>query len=178
MNILALTAAALTLLGPATKDDVNALKLALADERAAISLYEAVILKFGAEPPFSNIVRAERTHAALVEDAMRKLDVPVPADHGKAAEAPASREEALETAIRAERENIALYDRLLRLDLSPEVRGTLETLQAASRERHLPAFERALARIRGGGFDGNRRSGPGQGQGGRRWRHGWGRTGR
>lgn len=166
MHFLALTAAALTLFGPATKDDVNPLKLALADERAATALHEATILAFGPEPPFSNIGRAERNHAALVEATMRQLDVPIAADPRKEVAAPASREDALETAIWAERENIALYDRLLRLNLSPEVRGTLETLQAADRERHLPAFERALARLRGGSGSGNLRSALGRSHGG------------
>ncbi|MFN3684207.1 MAG: DUF2202 domain-containing protein [Fimbriimonadaceae bacterium] len=172
MSILAWTAAALALLGPATKDDVRALRLALADERAAIALYEAAIGALGPHPPFSNLVRAERNHAALVEATMRKLDVPVPDGLPKPAEPPASRKDALEAAIRAERENVALYDRLLRLDLSLEVRRTLETLQSASRDRHLPALERALGRAGGGDGGGQLRSGPGQGQRGWRWRHG------
>lgn len=175
MNALALASAALALLGPASTNDVRALKLALADERSAIALYEAALRTFGERTPFSNLVRAERTHAALVEATMERLGVPVPKDPHPEAEAPATWEQALEEGIRAERENVALYDRLLRMDLSPEVRQTLERLLAASRDRHLPALERALSRRAAAPWPPD---GPGRGSGGFRWRHGRGRAGR
>lgn len=50
--------------------------------------------------------------------------------------------EACREGIEAERENIALYDRLLPTVADPEARQILATLLTASRDNHLPAFER------------------------------------
>ena len=74
-------------------------------------------------------------------------------------QAPPSLLEACQQGIIAERENIALYDKLLPTIQDAQVRKTLTTLQWASRERHLPAFERCVAR--GGTM------GPGRGINGR-----------
>lgn len=188
LNLVLLPAA----MGFASKDGANALKLALADERRVIATYESVMAQFGERTPFSNIVRAEHRHAALVEEAMRRAGVPIP--EGTPIDVPEfpSLREALEAGRQAEIDNIALYDRLLKLDLEPEVRAVLLKLQSDSRERHLPAFERALAggrrgvgmgrgAIRGAGASQGRRSRHGAGngeragggaQGGHRWRFG------
>ena len=48
--------------------------------------------------------------------------------------------------LEAEQENMAMYGWLLAATAEPDVRRVLENLQAASRDRHLPAFERCLAR--------------------------------
>lgn len=62
--------------------------------------------------------------------------------------APASLADACEGAIQGEIENIALYDRLIPLIEDSTVRQVLENLQAASRDRHLPAFRRCRERER------------------------------
>ncbi len=61
-------------------------------------------------------------------------------------EAPATLLAACEQGVTAEIENIALYDRLLPTIRDDDVRETLGRLQWASRERHLPAFQRCVSR--------------------------------
>lgn len=123
---------------------------ALDDERKAQAAYAAVIAKFGSVQPFSNIIGAEQRHAAALERQLARLGIAVPPNPwtGKVA-APASLAQACETAIQGEIENIALYDRLIPMIEDPAAREVMENLQAASRDRHLPAFRRCLERERG-----------------------------
>ena len=81
-----------------------------------------------------------------------RLGVAVPSNPwtGKGA-APPSLADACESAIQGEIENVALYDRLIPMIEDPAARQVMENLQAASRERHLPAFRRCLERERGRG---------------------------
>lgn len=148
--------------------DAEALRAALDDEYRAEATYAAVIAAFGEVRPFINIIEAERRHAAQAKAEMDRLGISYPATNpylGKLA-APASVFAACEQGVAAEIENIALYDRILPTIKEPQVRETLTRLQAASRERHLPAFQRCAA---SGG-----EMGRGQGRGGGR---GAGRTG-
>ncbi|OYX63307.1 MAG: DUF2202 domain-containing protein [Sphingomonadales bacterium 32-64-17] len=123
---------------------------ALDDERKAEATYAAVIAKFGAVRPFANIIDAERRHAAALERQLRRLGIGVPPDPwpGKV-KAPATLAEACASAIEGEIQNVALYDRLIPLIADPAARQVMENLQAASRDRHLPAFRRCLERERG-----------------------------
>jgi rubrerythrin len=143
---------------------------ALEDERKAEATYEAVIAKFGPIRPFINIVEAEQRHAAALERQMQRLGMEVPEnrwDAGKIAPS-ASLADACAMAIEAEIENIALYDRLIPQIDDPTVRQVLQSLQDASRNNHLPAFRRCLARETGQSSG----TGGGRGQGGRRHRGG------
>lgn len=121
---------------------------ALDDERLAEATYSAVIDRFGPVRPFINIIDAERRHAVAVERQMQRLGIAVPPNRWANADvpAPATLAEACAQAIAAEIENIALYDRLLPHVSDAVARQVLERLQEASRERHLPAFRRCLAR--------------------------------
>jgi len=125
---------------------------ALDDERKAEATYAAVIAKFGSVGPFSNIAEAEQRHAAALERQLERLGIDVPPNSwtGKVS-APASLAEACESAVEGEIENIALYDRLIPMIDDPAARQVMENLQAASRDRHLPAFRRCLERERGRG---------------------------
>ena len=122
---------------------------ALDDEYKAEATYAAVIARFGDVRPFINIVEAERRHAqALIRQCERLGFAPrVNRWAGKVA-APATLREACAEAIAAEVDNIALYGRLLPEVADPQVRDVLGRLQEASRDRHLPAFRRCLARQR------------------------------
>jgi rubrerythrin len=133
----------------ATSKLANILLDALEDERKAEATYAAVIEKFGPVRPFSNIIEAEQRHAAALERQLARLGIDVPPDPwtGKVA-APASLAQACESAVQGEIENIALYDRLIPMVDDPAARQVMENLQAASRERHLPAFKRCLERER------------------------------
>lgn len=123
---------------------------ALEDERKAEATYAAVLAKFGEVRPFSNIIDAERRHSSAIERQMARLGFPIPPNSWEGrAPVPASLAEACRDAVQAEVENIALYDRLLPTIADSTVRQVLENLQAASRENHLPAFRRCLAREEG-----------------------------
>jgi rubrerythrin len=81
--------------------------------------------------------------------------------------APQSLKQACEDAAKAERDNAALYRRLIDAARDhPDVQETFRRLQAASQERHLPAFERAASR------EGSSAGGDGGGRRRRRYRGG------
>jgi rubrerythrin len=123
------------------------LGVALDDEYKAEATYAAVIARFGDVRPFINIVLAERRHAdALLRQCARLGFVPRANRWAGKVAAPATLRDACAQAIAAEEENIALYDRLLPGVTDRQARMVLENLQAASRDRHLPAFRRGLAR--------------------------------
>jgi rubrerythrin len=120
---------------------------ALDDEYKAEATYAAVIARFGDVRPFINIVAAERRHAdALLRQCARLGFMPHGNRWAGQVAAPATLRDAFAQAIAAEEENIALYDRLLPAVTDPQAHMVLEHLQAASRDRHLPAFRRGLAR--------------------------------
>lgn len=166
---LAATLAATTLAASpavASASDRDALLTALDDEYRAEATYQAVIDRFGEVRPFINIIQAEQRHAQMVIAQMQRVGMKVPENHHLGnIDAPDSLLQACETGIEAEIENVALYDRILPTIEDPSIRATLERLQAASRDRHLPAFERCVAR---GGT-------PGRGRGGGGGGGGWGR---
>jgi rubrerythrin len=145
------------------------LREALIDEYRAIASYQKVIDAFGPVRPFVNIIEAERTHVQALLPLFERYGVPVP-EATTAVQVPSSILEACRSAVEAEKANVALYDRLLSATQAPDVRAVLLRLQEASRDQHLPAFERCVAREIG--------KGAGSGQdtaGGRRRRRGFGR---
>jgi hypothetical protein len=131
---------------------------ALDDEYKARAFYRLVIKTFGPVRPFINIVEAEDTHAHALERLCARYDIPLPPDEwDRTLRPPSSILEACRAGVDGEHENIAMYDRFLRETEEPEVRALFQRLQARSREAHLPAFERCVAR---GGKTG-RGAGPG-----------------
>lgn len=125
---------------PAT---VDALVEALEDERRAIRFYDAVMERFGARRPFSNIIRAERAHEAALTSLLRRHGHAVPEmpDIERPA-VPETFSGACAISVQAELDNVAMYDRLLAAITHPEARAVMERLRWASQERHLPAFRR------------------------------------
>lgn len=138
----------------------NMILEALNDEYKARAFYRLVIKTFGPVRPFINIVEAEHTHARAVEALCARYGIPLPADDWDTKlEPPASILEACRAGVEGEQENIAMYDRFLRETEESEVRGLFQRLQARSRDAHLPAFERCVAR------DGAAGHGEGSGRG-------------
>ena len=120
---------------------------ALNDEYKARAFYRLVIDKFGPERPFVNIVNAEQTHARALEELCARHGIPLPPDRWQVKlRPPSSFLEACRTGVVWELENIAMYDRFMRETKVPGVRALFQRLQARSREGHLPAFERCVAR--------------------------------
>ncbi len=143
----------------------EALQAALDDEYHARATYRAVLDAFGEVRPFINIVESEERHIQALKRQCEKHGIAVPS--GKWAgrvSAPESLQRACEDAVKAERENATLYERLIEAAREyPDVQETFRRLQAASQERHLPAFEQAAGREEG--------CGEGDGGGRRRRRH-------
>lgn len=127
---------------------VDALRAALDDERLAQATYTQVMQQFGTVRPFVNIVRAEARHEAMVLDLFRKYGLDIPQNRYTQAPptVPATLGGAFRAAVQAEKENIALYDRFLAFVAEPDIRSVFQRLQAASRDNHLPAFQRGANR--------------------------------
>jgi rubrerythrin len=129
----------------------EALQAALEDEYHARAIYRAVLDAFGEVRPFINIVESEEQHIRALKRQCEKHGIDVPRDKwaGRVA-VPESLERACEDAVKAERENAALYEKLIEAASGyPDVQETFRRLRAASQERHLPAFERAAGRKEG-----------------------------
>jgi len=126
----------------------QALRAALDDEYHARALYRAILDKFGELRPFVNIIESEERHIQALKRQCEKHGVAVPPDTWpERVSAPESVERACEDAVKAERENAALYDKLIEAAREhPDIQETFRRLQAASQERHLPAFERCAGR--------------------------------
>lgn len=135
---------------------------ALNDEYKARAFYRLVIKTFGPVRPFLSIVEAEDTHARALEALCARLGILLPVDDWEARVTPPSSVlEACRAGVEGEHENIAMYDRFLRETEDPEVRSLFQRLQARSRDAHLPAFERCVAR---GGEAGLEKAQAGSGQ--------------
>lgn len=130
-----------TTLAPAT---VQAMTDAINDEYHAYAFYNAVIAKFGAVAPFTNIARAEASHIEALETLFVRYGLPVPADpYAGKIEAPATVQAALQAGIDAEIANVALYDKFNAVTQS-DIQFVFQQLRDASQTKHLPAFQRAL----------------------------------
>ncbi len=116
---------------------------ALNEEYKARATYQAVIDKFGQQLPFTNIVSSENTHVQQWVSLLQKFGYPVPADSfmGKVT-APATLQAACATGVAAEKEDVALYDRLMKLTTSQDVLNVMQQQRQVSQENHLPALER------------------------------------
>jgi len=145
---LALTGCAGVSRAASASADADALRQALDDEYRAEAIYASVIDSFGDVRPFVNIVEAERRHADHAKADMNRLGITYDQinPYLSTFAAPSSVLVACKQGVSAEIENIALYDRLIPTIKDAGVRATLTRLQWASRERHLPAFKRCVAR--------------------------------
>lgn len=129
---------------------------AIQDEVNAEAAYQAILDAYGAQArPFTNIVKAEKTHQALLLPLMETYGIPLPEARGIAV--PSTFPEALQLGVKAEEENIAIYQGFLSQGgLPEEVRAVFERLMAAS-QNHLAAFSRAS---QGGTGRGQNQAGP------------------
>lgn len=120
---------------------------ALNDEYKARAFYRLVLKTFGPIQPFVNIVEAEDTHARALERLCERYGIPLPVDEwDRTLQPPASVLEACRAAVEGEIENIAMYDRFLKSTEMSDIRALFQRLQARSRDAHLPAFLRCVAR--------------------------------
>jgi hypothetical protein len=123
------------------------LQEALLDEYRARNTYRKIIDTFGAVRPFINIVEAEQRHIESLLTLFEKYDIPLPAVPGpEQIEVPDNLLQACEMGVAAEIGNLAMYNRLIEATDLPDVIHVLQRLQAASRDSHLPAFQRCIER--------------------------------
>lgn len=147
--------------GPLSYEEVQGLLLALNDEYHAQAVYEQVLADHGDVTPFVNIRHAEINHAdrLIALFGVYGLEVPenpwlgaVPSFDTVAA--------ACAAGVDAEIVNATLYDYLYSTTDRADIVSVYERLQAASNDRHLPAFERC-----GTGGGGGRGNDPGSSAG-------------
>ena len=127
---------------PLDAAEIEALQRAVLEEYGAINTYQAVIEQFGAVQPFSVIARSEQQHVNALLRQATKYGVAAPVNPGLA-EAPqwGSIADACQTGVAAEIADAALYDELLKVTDNADLVQVYRNLQAASLNRHLPAFE-------------------------------------
>lgn len=119
---------------------------AIQDEYLARAEYEAIIEAFDVERPFSNIMKSEETHIALLTPLFEAYGYEMPTDtSGEYTHLPSTLAETFAIGVEAEINNIAMYEKFLSQDLPEDVRDVFERLMNAS-ENHLKAFERGAAR--------------------------------
>lgn len=128
----------------------QALRIGLYDEWHALAVYEAVIRRFGPLRPFSNIVHSEANHARALSRLCRRHGVEEPVNDwpGKV-RLPATLAECCAAGVADEIENVAMYDNFLSYPMPADAVAVFQQLKTASGSRHLPAFQRALARYGG-----------------------------
>jgi len=120
---------------------------AVQDEYLAHGEYDAIILKFGEQEPYTNIRDAEETHLNALREVYDALGMTFPedasADH---IVVPESLLEAAQTGVQAEIDNIAMYEKFLTYELPDNVKSVFESLKTAS-ESHLQAFQTQVDKL-------------------------------
>jgi hypothetical protein len=135
------TAAATT--SPAADAEKAALLESINEEYKAHATYQAVIDKFGDVTPFSTIVKSEQNHIDAWKTLLTRYGIAIAQDPflGKLT-APASLKDACLAGVSAEKEDVALYDRLLKTVTSADITSVMQQQRQVSQDNHLPAFER------------------------------------
>ncbi|MBD3318691.1 DUF2202 domain-containing protein [Candidatus Woesearchaeota archaeon] len=141
--LFALVACSTTSVPSLTDSEFQALKLTLEDEYKAEATYQKVLDTFGNVRPFSNIIRAEQTHSEALIVLFEQFGIEVPVNEWyENVPAFLSIQGACQEGVQAEIANVALYDRLLVDVQNDDIRAVFERLRDASKNNHLPAFER------------------------------------
>ena len=139
---------------------------ALMDEYKARDTYRKIIDTFGPVRPFINIVKAEQRHIEMLLPLYEKYAIPLPVEPDPERVTVAdSLQKACQMGIEEELTNMAMYDRLIAAADQPDVIGILQRLQAASRDHHLPAFQRCAEQRGTQGFGGGSSQGTSRGRG-------------
>lgn len=131
--------------------EIQALHDALDDEYHAWATYSQVLADFGPVRPFLNIRDSEQRHIQALQDLFQRHNLSIPANPWGMATVPRypSLEGACVAGVQAEIDNVDLYRRILGATRRPDLLRVFRRLQSASQERHLPAFQRAAARLGG-----------------------------
>ncbi len=125
-------------------DIKSLLSRAIDDEYKARATYDAVVLKLGSVRPFVMIRSAEESHIASLKALFDKYGIPIPADPYTNLAALPTLAENCKVGVEAEIANVNLYKTELIPYVSdyPDISAVFNTLMSASRDKHLPAFEK------------------------------------
>ena len=134
----------------------DALTTSLQEEYLARDVYTAVIATFGNIRPFTTIVKSEEQHIAALTALFTKYQLAVPADTQAARTSTlmagvTTVQDALKLGITVEKEDIALYDGLVKNVDNQDILQVFGNLETASTKNHLVAFETVLAGGTGAG---------------------------
>ena len=122
------------------------LTYAIQDEYLARSEYAGIMDEYGSMRPFSNIMLSEENHIEWLVELFGEYGFPLPIDDSEDhVVIPGDLKTAFQTGVKAEIDNIAMYEKFLSEDLSEDVRDVFERLKRAS-ENHLRAFQNNLKR--------------------------------
>lgn len=125
----------------------QALRIGLYDEWHALAVYDAVLRRYGPVRPFANIVHSEAAHAAALSGLCRRYGVAEPVnDWPQKVRLPPTLAACCAEGVADEIENVAMYDNFLAYPMPPDAVQVFRQLKAASGTRHLPAFQRCVAR--------------------------------
>ena len=142
------------------------LTYAIQDEYFALAEYQAIIAKYGAARPFTNIMKAEQHHIDLLKPLFAAYEAALPENDAASQVAlPETLTLAYETGVKAEIRNIAMYAAFLTQTLPADVKAVFTSLKAAS-ENHLSSFERKSSGQTGNGQGNRNGRGNGNGKGG------------
>jgi rubrerythrin len=128
---------------PVGNDVLVAMGQAIQDEYRAFFTYSAVVEDLEPDFPFGPIRDAEESHYTAIANLYTKRSLPVPASNWSLTNVPrfTTLVSACAAGVAGETANVAMYDQLLTLALPADVKRVFESLRAASRDRHLPAFQ-------------------------------------
>ncbi|SMC86903.1 ferritin-like domain-containing protein [Papillibacter cinnamivorans] len=131
------------------------LTYAIEDEYLALAEYETITDAYGTQNPFTNIIKAEKTHISELEPLFEEYGVVLPENTAeKYTAVPGSLLDAYKASVEAEISNISMYEAFLKQDLPDDVRAVFTALKNAS-ENHLAAFEKNADRLESGTAAGN-----------------------
>ncbi len=121
------------------------------DEYTARGEYAAIMTKFRITRPFDNIMRAEENHLTWLKNAFATYGLSFPKDESAShLFIPADLKQAFETGVKAEIDNIAMYDSFLASPLLKDPKYAdlvaLFTNLGRASENHLRAFQNQVAR--------------------------------
>ena len=135
---------------PLSKNDTQALNAVLECAYRRFALYDRVLDAFGPAAPLERIRDVEAFHIHVLESLHQRYHVAPPKDLRHLYTAHFSdADEACAATVQAEKEQIALCQRLMEEAREADVLGELRNLERASRDGHLPklhAWAKHLAR--------------------------------
>lgn len=129
-------------LTPLTDAEKDALTKAILEEYGALNLYNSIIADFGNITPFYRIARSEQQHVNTLVKQAAKYGVTIPENPGMAEDITFdSINAACSAGTAAEIADAALYDELKAVTTHSDLLQVYTTLQYASLNSHLPAFQ-------------------------------------